>query len=84
MEEIKIHFSDQEKKDFLLKKGFKLVEHKYTYRYQWGNHDSQDEEREAKIICAIRGDLQPKPDFEYREVFKVLMAMEIKHKLLGK
>ena len=79
---IDIHFSDKEKKDFLMKQGYILTPYEYSYWEQWGNHDNQGDYKMRTIICAVKNIRTLSEDLEYNNVFKVLMEAKIKSQLL--
>lgn len=63
-------FSKEEKKEFLVKNGYTLVEHKELYWDQWGNHDSQGKWETQTYLCAVKGDDKPSKFNLYDKVFE--------------
>ncbi len=79
---LNILFTDDEKKGFLIKNGFNLVEYNHDVWDQWGNHDSQGNWKVVKYICAVKGDETPSLKNKYDEVFGNLITNKFKNFIL--
>ena len=79
---INLIFTPDEKKNFLVKNGFNLVEFDHTVWEQWGNHDSQGSWEVVKYICAVKGDETPSVKNKYDDVFNQIVSNKFKNFLL--
>ena len=79
---INLIFTPDEKKNFLLKNGFNLVEFKQNVWEQWGNHDSQGNLVVVEHLCAIKGNETPSIKNKYDDVFNQIVSNKFKNFLL--
>ena len=75
-------FTLEEKKSYLEKNGYKLVEYTEDYWEQWGNHDSQGDWQKRKYICAIKNDQTPSMHNDIMRVFEKEMINKFKQFML--
>lgn len=75
-------FTIEEKKEFLLKNGYNLVDYTDKTWEQWGNHDSQGEWSFQNYLCAIKGDEKPSSDKVFYKVFEKLIGEKFKQFIL--
>lgn len=75
-------FTLEEKKSYLEKNGYKLVEYTEDYWEQWGNHDSQGDWRKRKYTCAIKDDQTPSIHNDIMTVFEKEMINKFKQFIL--
>jgi hypothetical protein len=75
-------FSEEEKKAFLIKKGYQLVEYDHDYWVQWGNHDSQGNWEIQKFICAVRKGEMATRNNVFTSVFEREIQQTLKQLLL--
>ncbi len=79
---INILFTPDEKKKFLIKNGFDLVDYNHDVWDQWGSNDSQGKWKIEKYVCATKGDESPKLDNEFSKVFEKLISNKLKNFIL--
>jgi hypothetical protein len=79
---INLIFTPDEKKKFLVKNGFELVEYNHDVWEQWGNHDSQGKWEVLKYICAIKVGETPSIKNKYDDVFNQIVLNKFKNFLL--
>ena len=77
-----IIFTADEKKDFLAKNGFDLVEFNHDVWNQWGNHDSQGSWIIHKYICAIKNGETPSLNNKFDTVFREIITSKFKNFIL--
>lgn len=71
-------FSVDEKKTFLTKNGYTLVDFTENYWEQWGNHDSQGKWEKRNHVCAIKDGEVPSVNNVYNKVFEQVISNKFK------
>lgn len=75
-------FTLEEKKTYLKKNGYDIMEHSEDYWEQYGNHDSCGEWKTKKYFCAVQGNEQTGIHNEINKVFENLLHIKFKEFLL--
>ena len=76
-------FTDNEKRNYLIKSGYNLVDYTEKYWEQWGNHDSQGSWENRNHVCAIKNDEIADIKNTYDKVFEVIVKEKFKEFLLS-
>jgi hypothetical protein len=76
-------FTNEEKKSFLIKNGYELVEYNHDVWEQWGNHDSQGSWIKIDYVCAVKDGESPSTQNIYTEVFQKIIITKFKEFLIN-
>lgn len=71
-------FTPEEKKELLIKNGYRLVNYVENYWYQWGYNDRQGEWQTRNYLCAVKENESPYIDKEYYKVFEKMIGEKFK------
>lgn len=75
-------FTIEEKKEFLLKNGYNLVDYTDKTWEQWGNHDSQGEWIFQTYVVAIKDGEKPSSDKVFYKIFEKTVGEKFKQFIL--